>query len=305
LGFPIANRLIKAEVVNMANQQYLDLLNQGVNTWNTWRKNHPDVYPDLSGADLCGANLINTDLTGTNFSGADLVEVNLSHANLNNANLYEAHFSQTIFANVNLRCIHGLEKAIHDAPSLVDINTVILPQDENIRQHFLRGAGFSDTAIEYLPAILSSTSIQFHSLFISYSSHDATFAHRLHADLQKEGVRCWFAPQDMKIGDKVRSRIGEAIHLQDRLLLILSEHSVSSDWVEHEVEIALARERRDKRTLLSPIRLDNAILERPYTGWAALVQNERHIGDFTNWNDYDCYQIAFNKLIHDLKRRDE
>ncbi len=147
--------------------------------------------------------------------------------------------------------------------------------------------------------------IQYHSCFISYSHRDESLARRLHADLQDKGVRCWFAPHDMHIGDKIRPRIDEAIHLQDKLLLILSESSVTSDWVEHEVETALARERREKRTILFPIRIDNAILERPYTGWAATVQNERHIGDFTGWKDHDHYQKAFEQLIRDLKKADE
>ncbi|HEU5375784.1 MAG TPA: TIR domain-containing protein [Ktedonobacteraceae bacterium] len=53
-------------------------------------------------------------------------------------------------------------------------------------------------------------------------------ARRLHADLQAEGVRCWFAPEDMKIGNRIRQRIDEAIHLQDKLLLLLSVHSLAS-----------------------------------------------------------------------------
>jgi hypothetical protein len=109
--------------------------------------------------------------------------------------------------------------------------------------------------------------IQYYSCFISYSHQDNEFVHRLHADLQNQGVRCWFAPHDMRIGDKIRPRIDEAIRLHDKLLLILSKHSAFSDWVEHEVETALAKERREKRPLLFSIRLDNAILEHSYIDW--------------------------------------
>jgi len=49
------------------------------------------------------------------------------------------------------------------------------------------------------------------------------FANRLYTDLQNEGDRCWFAPQDLKIGDKIRDLIDESIKLRDKLLLILSE----------------------------------------------------------------------------------
>jgi hypothetical protein len=81
--------------------------------------------------------------------------------------------------------------------------------------------------------------IQFYSCFISYSSKDQEFADRLYADLQNKGVRCWFAPEDLKIGDRIRDRIDESIRLRDKLLLILSESSIASEWVEHEVESAL------------------------------------------------------------------
>ena len=32
-----------------------------------------------------------------------------------------------------------------------------------------------------------------------HSAKDDEFVRRLHADLQDGGVRCWFAPEDMKL----------------------------------------------------------------------------------------------------------
>ena len=52
---------------------------------------------------------------------------------------------------------------------------------------------------------------EFHSCFISHSTKDHEFAGSLRADLQAKGVRCWFAPEDLKIGDKFRMRIDEFI----------------------------------------------------------------------------------------------
>jgi uncharacterized protein YjbI with pentapeptide repeats len=53
--------------------------------------------------------------------------------------------------------------------------------------------------------------IQFYSCFISYSTQDQEFAQRLHADLQAKNLRCWFAPEDLKIGDRFQGRIEESI----------------------------------------------------------------------------------------------
>ena len=82
--------------------------------------------------------------------------------------------------------------------------------------------GLPDKLIEYLPSLLDQA-IQHYSCFISYSSQDDEFAHRLHADLQDKGVRCWFAPEDMKIGAKIRDTIDKAIRLRDKVVLVLSE----------------------------------------------------------------------------------
>ena len=144
----------------------------------------------------------------------------------------------TIFAQVNLRLVKGLDTAIHNGTSFVDINTVIFPQDGHIRTSFLRGVGFTETQIEYLLSLLTSRPIQYHSLFISCAGQDEVFAQQLHASLGKNEVPCWFAPHDLQPGNYFRECIDQAIHTQDKLLLLLSKHSVQSGWVRYEVELA-------------------------------------------------------------------
>ncbi len=152
----------------------------------------------------------------------------------------------TVIVNVDLRETRGLAEIEHLGPFPVALYSVQLPQDGSAL-HFLRGAGVPDEWIDDYRAHMMHP-IQYYSLFISYSSKDDALARRLHAGLQDQGVRCWFAPEDMKIGDKIRSRIDEAIHLQDKLLLLLSEHALASAWVEDEVEAAMEKELRWKRS---------------------------------------------------------
>jgi uncharacterized protein YjbI with pentapeptide repeats len=334
----------------VANQEHLDLLNQGIWIWNQWRTEYPDIQPDLREASLKGVNLSkanfqNVDfreadlpgsdcsycnLQGANLSfasmyGANFYSADLSYANLQRsdlfmtnlgANLYgvnlswsdlgEADFSQstmglTILGDVDLHLAKGLERVTHQGPSIIGIDTIIRSRGK-IPKIFLRNAGVPGSIIEAIPSLIDSLRpIDFYSCFIAYSSQDQPFANRLYADLQSNGVRCWIASEDMKIGAKFRPSIDESIHLCDKLLLVLSKHSVASNWVEHEVEMALAKEHREKRTVLLPVRLDTAILEREYDGWPALVQHERHIGDFTRWKDRDSYQQTFERLLRDLE----
>jgi threonyl-tRNA synthetase len=142
--------------------------------------------------------------------------------------------------------------------------------------------------------------IQFYSCFISYSSKDHEFARRVHADLQDKGIRCWFAPEDMKIGDRIRTKIDEVIRLHEKLLLVLSVNSIDSDWVEKEVETAFEKERETRSTVLFPVRLDDGVMESK-TGWAADIKRSRHIGDFRRWKDHGGYRKAFERLLRDLK----
>jgi TIR domain len=113
-------------------------------------------------------------------------------------------------------------------------------------------------------------------------------------------VRCWFAPEDLKIGERFRPKIDEAIRSHDKLLIVLSKRSVASPWVETEVESAFEREQKEGRTVLFPIRLDNSVMETD-EAWAANMRRTRHIGDFSEWKNHDSYQKGFARLLRDLK----
>jgi hypothetical protein len=51
--------------------------------------------------------------------------------------------------------------------------------------------------------------------------------------------------------------------------------------------------------VLFPVRLDRAVFDCPFE-WATEICHERNIGDFTRWKNHDEYQIAFERMLHDL-----
>ena len=244
---------------------------------------------DLSGADFSGATMSGADLSEANLSGADLVAADLSRAhlrwaylgeadlakaslngadlsgaNLDNANLSGAILEGSCFTNAvagwtgfgrnDLSNVRGLETVVHEGPSSIGIDT-IYESKGNIPEIFLRGAGVPEDFITYMKSLVGNP-IDFYSCFISYSTKDTDFAQRLHADLQQKGVRCWFAPEDLKIGDKFRTRIDESIRVYDKLMVILSANSINSPWVEKEVEAALEKEHQQNKPVLFRIGLD-------------------------------------------------
>lgn len=79
----------------MANQEHLDILKQGVEVWNRWRKEHPSVQPDLSESDFF--------LDATIFTRKWFFEINLSNAILWKANLARAHLIGAALNNADLR----------------------------------------------------------------------------------------------------------------------------------------------------------------------------------------------------------
>src|SRR6266571_2105084 len=181
---------------------------------------------DLQGANLRGTDLHDANLNGANLNRCDLRDANLSDASLRRANLSNALAMHTVFTNIDLSQTRGLDTMEHQGPSEISISTIYRSQGK-IPEVFLRGAGVDDTFIEYIYALIKRP-FEYFTCFISYSSKNQDFAERLYSDLQNKGVRCWFAPHDMRTGDKIRERIDETIRLYDKLLLILSEWAVAS-----------------------------------------------------------------------------
>jgi len=270
------------------------------------------INADLSRANLSRANLSHTELNNVKLIDADLINADLSHtdlsganlslANLSLANLSRAALRSTVVGNVDLRTVQGLDTVKHYGPSTIGTDTLERSQGD-IPEVFLRGVGLSDTFIEYARALVKKP-FDYYTCFISYSSKDEEFTKRLYNDLQGAGVRCWFAPKDMDIGDEIQYRINESIRIYDKLLLILSKHSVNSTWVEYEIKRALNKEPAGVQNVLYPVRLDKAILTCEME-WVQDIKQTRHIGNFEKWRtNQDAYQESFNRLLRALKPKE-
>ncbi len=322
----------------MADQEHVEVVRQGAEAIRKWREANPDVNLDLSGADLqqadlstadlrenlIAANLIQANLTEADLTGANLGDANLSNANLNRAILRSAildgaifsgaelggtKFTRallrgTVFADVDISGTEGLETLWHNGPSTIGIDTLYKSRG-NIPEVFLRGCGVPDALIAFLPKLLASQ--DFYSCFISYSHKDEEFAKRLYSRMRDEHLRVWYAPEDIKGGRKLHEQIEEAIRVYDKLLLVLSETSMQSEWVATEIYYARKREVKEKKQVLFPIRL---VPFEAIETWKCLSDmgkdmaveiREYFIPDFSNWKDHDSFEAGFKRLLEDLK----
>ena len=212
---------------------------------------------------------------------------------------------ETIFADTNLATTLGLDACNHYGPSIIDTRT--LAKSGKLPLEFLHGCGLPDSMIDYLPSLLNEP-IQIYSVFISYSHEDEGFATRLHDALQGKGVRCWYAPENIQGGKKIHEQIDEAIRVYDKLLLILSEHSMHSSWVKTEIRRARRTELKENRRKLFPIRLVSMDAIHDWEFFNADMGEdldaeirEYFIPDFSNWKNHDSFEQAFARLLRDLQ----
>jgi len=213
-----------------------------------------------------------------------------------------------MWAALNLSTAQSLESLNHFGSSTIGLDTLL--QSEGLADEFLLGSGVPETILPTIRSLHNCLQpIQFYSCFISYSHSNEEFAKRLHGRLRQEGLRVWFAPEDMKGGKKLHHQIDEAIRLHDKLLLVLSEASMNSEWVATEIHKARQREVNEERQVLFPIRLVE--FER-LQEWEcfdadtgkdmAREVREYFIPDFSEWKDHDKFEAGFAKLLADLKK---
>ena len=88
--------------------------------------------------------------------------------------------------------------------------------------------------------------------FISYSSQDAAFAGQLASELQRSGIGVWFDQWEIRAGDSLIAKISEGLSTHDFLVIVLSPSSVSSAWVQKELNIALMTELDERKATVIP-----------------------------------------------------
>jgi tetratricopeptide (TPR) repeat protein len=159
--------------------------------------------------------------------------------------------------------------------------------------------------------IMEAKETPFHSCFISYNHKDQEFVERLYSRLKDSRVPVWFDAKDVKGGRKLHEQIVKEIREHDKLLIILSKHSLQSDWVKTEIREALKGSGRRKRARLFPIRLVSMDVIKKWECFDAdsgkdLAHEVRKypISDFSDWRNHGSFEASADRLIKDLQKEE-
>ena len=124
------------------------------------------------------------------------------------------------------------------------------------------------------------------SVFLSHSSEDKAFVQKLFDRLIESEVKVWLDERELNIGDSLTRSIGPAINDYDFFAIVLSKHSIASEWVQRELESAINKEIDEKRVVVLPILLEKVELPPFLKG--------KVYGDFTT---DEIFEATFQRLL--------
>jgi len=275
------------------------------------------TYCDLSGAHFDRAHLAQVTFRNSDLSGIDLSSSNISGCSFENTTLSGADLTGSSVGLVNwLGCdlsdVIGLDDIVHGGPSAIGVDT-LYESGPGLSRGFLAGSGLPSQFIDYIDSLVTPVAFDLHRSFISYRSTDGAFAERLYADLEARDARVWLDKHELLPGDRLGPSIVTSIRKSDRLLLICSKSSLTTEnmaWIDREVDEAFAKEDQiqkltgERPSVIIPIDIDGYLFSDECDYVRRQQLRDRVACRFKGWEgDDDLYRIQLEQLLKALKTR--
>ena len=88
-------------------------------------------------------------------------------------------------------------------------------------------------------------------VFLSHSKSDKAIIEKIANDLRSARVDVWYDEWEIPPGDSFRRQITKGIEESDLFFVYLTESSVKSYWVQHELDTAFIKQANSGRTMLA------------------------------------------------------
>lgn len=213
-----------------------------------------------------------------------------------------------------------MEKTFHPLPSIVDRSTIQNLQGQITAdiETFLNGCGYTRWEIEIMrlhdpastPGQISDHlttkvfpfrtrgAIYLGGVFLSYAHKDQRFVDKLYNALTRSDIEVYLDRHDFTAGS-LEKNISRAIRINDQVVVVLSKHSLASEWVWLEISSALEKEREIGKDVLFPICIDDECWKEQRNKERLMnYVKERVILDFT---DKSTFESNLQKLITGMK----
>ena len=128
------------------------------------------------------------------------------------------------------------------------------------------------------------------SVFLCHSSKDKPFVRSLASRLTAKGIKVWLDEAEINIGDSLSEKIGSAINEMSFFVIILSNNSISSQWVKRELQATVQKELAEKRVVILPLMLHKVDIPT--------FLRDKKYADFM---DIDKFDESFEQLLTVLK----
>ena len=122
------------------------------------------------------------------------------------------------------------------------------------------------------------------------------------------GIRCWLDEHQLLPGDDLHEGIGQGIRLWNKVLLCVSEPSLTSWWVDGEInrafqkEAQIMKERGKKVLALIPLNLDGFLFSEGYQRGKKAEITSRVAANFVGWEkDHALFDRDLYKVIRALR----
>lgn len=127
-------------------------------------------------------------------------------------------------------------------------------------------------------------------VYLSYTMRDIEIAKMIAIRLREDGFEPWLAHEQIRPGDRWVDKIVDGIKKSQWVLLLLSENTSSSEWIEQEIDYVFQLESQLGRRLLLPVLISGNEIPA--------IVNDLVYADFRNGNDFE-----FDRLVQIMKER--
>jgi len=119
--------------------------------------------------------------------------------------------------------------------------------------------------------------------FLCHSSKDKRVVRQIASTLAKVGVPIWYDEWEIEAGDSITRKINDGLASASNLVVFLSSASLSSNWVQRELNSTLMKQISTNKIRIIPVKLERCEVPHILSDicWISLTKPETYLSGLT------------------------